>query len=107
MVRVGYLAVFLYGISMVLFLRALHTVDVIVASASMYLVPLFGVVFAFVFLGERLEARAIAGSLIVLLAALILFRFDEPQQLVQSPDEFPIQTAPPALPLSRNRLANR
>jgi hypothetical protein len=73
----------------------------------MYLVPLFGVVFAFVFLGERLEARAIAGSLIVLLAALILFRFDEPQQLVQSPDEFPIQTAPPALPLSRNRLANR
>jgi drug/metabolite transporter (DMT)-like permease len=72
----GYLAVFLYGVSMVLFLRALGTVDVVIASASLYLMPLFGVALAFSILGERLAPRAILGSAIVLFATLILFRFD-------------------------------
>jgi drug/metabolite transporter (DMT)-like permease len=72
----GYLAVFLYGVSMVLFLRALGTVDVVIASASLYLMPLFGVALAFTMLGERLGPRAILGSVIVIVATLILFRFD-------------------------------
>jgi drug/metabolite transporter (DMT)-like permease len=72
----GYLAIFLYGVSMVLFLRALGTVDVVIASASLYLMPLFGVALAFTILGERLGPRAILGSVIVLVATLILFRFD-------------------------------
>jgi len=72
----GYLAVFLYGVSMVLFLRALGTVDVVIASTSLYLMPLFGVALAFSVLGERLAPRAILGSVIVLFATLILFRFD-------------------------------
>jgi drug/metabolite transporter (DMT)-like permease len=72
----GYLAVFLYGVSMVLFLRALGTVDVVIASASLYLMPLFGVALAFSILGEHLGPRAILGSVIVLVATLILFRFD-------------------------------
>lgn len=72
----GYLAVFLYGVSMVLFLRALGAVDVVVASASIYLMPLFGVALAFSILGERLAPQAILGSAIVLFATLMLFRFD-------------------------------
>jgi drug/metabolite transporter (DMT)-like permease len=72
----GYLAVFFYGVSMVLFLRALATVDVVIASASLYLMPLFGVALAFSILGERLAPRAILGSAIVLVATLMLFRFD-------------------------------
>jgi drug/metabolite transporter (DMT)-like permease len=72
----GYLAVFLYGVSMVLFLRALRTVDVVIASASLYLMPLFGVAMAFSILGERLAPRAILGAVIVLFTTLILFRFD-------------------------------
>jgi drug/metabolite transporter (DMT)-like permease len=72
----GYLAVFLYGVSMVLFLRALGTVDVVIASASLYLMPLFGVALAFSILGERLAPRAILGSAVVLFATLVLFRFD-------------------------------
>lgn len=74
----GYLAVFLYGLSMVLFLRALGTVDVVIASASLYLMPFFGLMLAFSILGERLAPRAILGSVIVLFATLILFRFDMP-----------------------------
>ncbi|SEG66382.1 EamA-like transporter family protein [Bryocella elongata] len=72
----GYLAIFLYGVSMVLFLRALGSVDVIVASASLYLVPLFGVALAFCVLGERLAPRVLVGSVIVLLATVMIFRYD-------------------------------
>jgi drug/metabolite transporter (DMT)-like permease len=71
-----YLAVFLYGLSMVFFLRALGMVDVVIASASLYLMPLFGVALAFSILGERLAPRAVLGSAIVLVATLMLFRFD-------------------------------
>jgi drug/metabolite transporter (DMT)-like permease len=60
----------------VLFLRALGAVDVVVASASIYLMPLFGVALAFSILGERLAPQAILGSAIVLFATLMLFRFD-------------------------------
>jgi drug/metabolite transporter (DMT)-like permease len=72
----GYLAIFLYGVAMVLFLQALGTVDVVIASASLYLMPLFGVALAFSILGERLAPRAVVGSVIVLIATLMLFRFD-------------------------------
>jgi drug/metabolite transporter (DMT)-like permease len=75
-ISLGYLAVFLYGLSMVLFLKALKKVDVVVASVSLYLTPLFGVALAFKVLGERLAPRALLGSAVVLLATLLLFRFD-------------------------------
>jgi drug/metabolite transporter (DMT)-like permease len=61
---------------MVLFLRALEAVDVVIASASLYLMPLFGVALAFSILGERLAPQAILGAVIVLFATLMLFRFD-------------------------------
>ena len=71
-----YIAIFLYGVSMAFFLRALGSVDAIVASASIYLLPLFGVALAFGILGERLSPRAVVGSSVVLLATLVLFRHD-------------------------------
>lgn len=72
----GYLAIFLYGVSMVLFLRALVSVDAVIASVSLYLMPLFGIVLAFCILGEHLAPRALLGSAVVLVATLMLFRFD-------------------------------
>lgn len=76
----AYLAIILYGLSMVLFLRALRTVDVIVASVSLYLIPLFGVGFAILFLKERLSIEAIFGAAMVACATLVLFRFDVVQE---------------------------
>jgi drug/metabolite transporter (DMT)-like permease len=73
-----YLAIFLYGLSMVLFLKALRMVDVVIASASLYLTPLFGVALAYSVLKERLAPQAVLGSGIILFATLILFRFDTP-----------------------------
>jgi drug/metabolite transporter (DMT)-like permease len=75
-VAFGYLSVLFYGLSMVFFLKALGKVDAVIASASLYLMPLFGVSLAFGILGERLAPRAILGAAIVLIATLVLFGFD-------------------------------
>jgi drug/metabolite transporter (DMT)-like permease len=75
-VAFDYLALFFYGLSMLLFFRALGQVDAVIASASLYLTPLFGVALACSILGERLASRTLLGAVIVLLATLALFRFD-------------------------------
>ena len=50
----AFLAIFMYGLSMVLFFYVLQHLPVTVASASLYLVPVFGILLAANFLGERL-----------------------------------------------------
>jgi drug/metabolite transporter (DMT)-like permease len=72
----GYLTVFFYGLAMVFFLKALESVDVIIASASLYLIPIAGVALATYILKERLTPRTIIGSAIVLFATSALFVFD-------------------------------
>jgi drug/metabolite transporter (DMT)-like permease len=71
-----FLALFMYGTSMLLFFKALQHLDVTTASMSLYLVPVFGVILAGVLLGERLNPPAIAGAAIVLIATLIVVRYD-------------------------------
>jgi drug/metabolite transporter (DMT)-like permease len=72
----AFLALFMYGASMLLFFRALQHLDVTTASASLYLVPVFGVLLAAVLLGERLSRLAIVGSAIVLTATALIMKYD-------------------------------
>jgi len=72
----SFLALFMYGASMLLFFRALQHLDVTTASASLYLVPVFGVLLATVLLGERLSQFAIVGSAIVLVATVLIMKYD-------------------------------
>jgi drug/metabolite transporter (DMT)-like permease len=72
----AFLALFMYGASMLLFFRALEHLDVTTASASLYLVPVFGVILAATLLGERLGQFAIAGTAIVLLATVLIMKYD-------------------------------
>jgi len=72
----AFLALFMYGASMLLFFRALQHLDVTTASASLYLVPVFGVLLATVLLGERLSQFAIVGSAIVLVATVLIMKYD-------------------------------
>jgi len=72
----AFLAILMYGASMLLFFAALEHLDVTVASVSLYLVPIFGVLLATVLLGERLSTLALAGSGIVLLATLLIVKYD-------------------------------
>lgn len=72
----AFLALFMYGASMLLFFRALQHLDVTTASASLYLVPVFGVLLAAVLLGERLSTLAMVGSAIVLAATVLIMKYD-------------------------------
>jgi drug/metabolite transporter (DMT)-like permease len=72
----AFLALFMYGASMLLFFKALQHLDVTTASASLYLVPVFGVFLAAVLLGERLNTLAIAGTVVVLGATLLIVKYD-------------------------------
>jgi drug/metabolite transporter (DMT)-like permease len=72
----AFLALFMYGASMLLFFAALAHLDVTTASISLYLVPVFGVILAIVLLGERLTAMEVIGAVIVLFATLIIVKYD-------------------------------
>jgi drug/metabolite transporter (DMT)-like permease len=72
----AFLALFMYGASMLLFFKALQHLDVTTASASLYLVPVFGVILAAVLLGERLNASAIIGATVVLVSTVLIMKYD-------------------------------
>jgi drug/metabolite transporter (DMT)-like permease len=72
----AFLALFMYGASMLLFFKALQHLDVTTASASLYLVPVFGVILAALLLGERLSVLAISGAGIVLLSTILIMKYD-------------------------------
>ena len=73
----AFLALFMYGASMLLFFKALAHLDVTTASISMYLVPVFGVLLAITMLGERLNPLEIVGAVIVLSATLLIVKYDK------------------------------
>lgn len=72
----AFLAFFMYGASMLLFFKALQHLDVTTASASLYLVPVFGVLIAFLLLGEHLSALAIIGAAVVLISTILVMTYD-------------------------------
>ncbi len=72
----AFLAIFMYTVSMLLFFYVLEHIPVTVASASLYLVPLFGVLIASVMLGERMSPLALAGAAVVLAATVLIMRYD-------------------------------
>ena len=73
----AFLAFFMYGASMLLFFKALQHLDVTTASASLYLVPVFGVFLAVVMLGEHLNILAVFGAAVVLGATLLVMKYDQ------------------------------
>lgn len=75
-VAFAFLALFMYGASMLLFFKALQHLDVTTASTSLYLVPVFGVILAAVLLGERLGVLAISGAIVVLLSTVLIMTYD-------------------------------
>jgi len=72
----AFLAILMYGASMLFFFAALEHLDVTVASVSLYLVPIFGVLLAAILLGERMGTLALVGSGIVLAATILIMKYD-------------------------------
>lgn len=70
----GFLALFVYGLSMLMLFYVLQFLPVTVVLASTYLVPVFGVAIAVAVLGERLDAATVAGAAVVLAATVLVMR---------------------------------
>jgi drug/metabolite transporter (DMT)-like permease len=68
----GLLTFFHNFLSMVLFLKALKSLDAIQATLSNYLITVFGMPIAAIWLGERLTPLAVVGGLLVLSSTLII-----------------------------------
>lgn len=62
----GLLAVFQYGLSMIIFLTVLSRLDATQAALSNYMIPVFGLVLAWWVLHEKLTFSGIAGGVLVL-----------------------------------------
>jgi drug/metabolite transporter (DMT)-like permease len=71
------LAFFQYYLSMVIFLHVLARLDATQAALSNYLIPFFGLLLAWLILGERLTAAGIAGGALVLASTLLMTIRDE------------------------------
>lgn len=72
----GFLVLFVYGISMLMFFRILQYLPVTVALTSTYMVPVFGVAIAMVLLGERLDTLTVVGAAVVLAATVLIMNFE-------------------------------
>jgi drug/metabolite transporter (DMT)-like permease len=72
----AFLAIFMYGVSMLLFFYVLQFLEVTIASASLYLVPVFGVILGATLLHERLSPLAMVGAVVVLSATVLILRFE-------------------------------
>jgi len=59
-------------LSMVLFFKALKTLDAMQVALSNYLIAFFGLPIAAIWLGERLNAQAVTGGILVLLSTLLI-----------------------------------
>jgi drug/metabolite transporter (DMT)-like permease len=66
------LAVLQYCVSMVLFLTVLTRLDATQAAVSNYLIPVFGIVLAWLILDERLPPAALVGGALVLGSTLLV-----------------------------------
>ncbi|MDZ4693764.1 MAG: DMT family transporter [Deltaproteobacteria bacterium] len=71
-VGLGLLGMFQYFLSMVIFLTVLARLDATQAALSNYLIPFFGVVLAWLILGERLTSAMLAGGALVLGSTLLV-----------------------------------
>ena len=63
-------------LSMILFFKALKALDAMQVALSNYLITFFGLPIAAIWLGERLNAPAIAGGVLVLVSTLIITILD-------------------------------
>jgi drug/metabolite transporter (DMT)-like permease len=73
------IAVFSLGASTMLYLWVIERMDVTTAAVSIYLLPVFGVLFSFITLGERITARLLVGAVLVFASTFLVTIYEERQ----------------------------
>jgi drug/metabolite transporter (DMT)-like permease len=73
-------AVFSLGISMLLYFAVIQSVEVMRAAISVYLLPVFGLVFSSILLGERMTPNLIAGGILIFVSCFLVTVYEENQR---------------------------
>jgi drug/metabolite transporter (DMT)-like permease len=74
-------ATFSLGVSMFLYFSVIQSVEVMRAALSVYLLPVFGLVFSAILLGERLTANLIVGGILIFVSCFLVTVYEERQRL--------------------------
>lgn len=83
-VGMGLLAALQYFLSMFIFLRVLTRLDAMQASLSNYMIPVFGLLLAWLLLGERPGMLTWIGGVPVLLSTLLITVYEQRRNTAQS-----------------------
>jgi drug/metabolite transporter (DMT)-like permease len=75
------IAVFSLGISMLLYFSVIQSVEVMKAALSVYLLPVFGILFSAVLLKERLTINLVAGGVLIFISCFLVTVYEEKQRL--------------------------
>jgi drug/metabolite transporter (DMT)-like permease len=71
------IAVFSLGLSMLLYFSVIQAVEVMKAALSVYLLPVFGILFSAVLLRERLTVNLIAGGVLIFVSCFLVTVYEE------------------------------
>lgn len=74
-------AIFSLGVSMLLYFSVIQAVEVMRAALSVYLLPVFGLLFSAVLLKEKLTASLIAGGVLIFFSCFLVTVYEERQRL--------------------------
>ncbi len=77
-------AIFSLGISMLLYFAVIQAVEVMRAALSVYLLPVFGLVFSSILLKEHLSASLIAGGVLIFFSCFLVTVYEERQRTRQA-----------------------
>ncbi len=75
------IAVFSLGLSMLLYFSVIQAVEVMKAALSVYLLPVFGLLFSAVLLKESLTMTLLAGGLLIFVSCFLVTVYEERQKM--------------------------
>ena len=75
------IAIFSLGVSMLLYFAVIQSVEVMRAALSVYLLPVFGLLFSAILLGEKLTPNLVAGGILIFVSCFLVTVYEEKQRL--------------------------
>ena len=75
------IAVFSLGLSMLLYFSVIQAVEVMKAALSVYLLPVFGLLFSAALLQEKLTFALVAGGLLIFVSCFLVTVYEERQRM--------------------------
>lgn len=74
------IAIFSLGLSMLLYFSVIQSVEVMKAALSVYLLPVFGLLFSAILLKERLTINLVVGGILIFISCFLVTVYEEKQR---------------------------